>query len=309
MNKLDVNEARRRRLGEASPLKRNAYLALEDLPAAHGAARAFGVGLLLLIVANALLVGVGDDAYGRVAFTAAFAFNAVSSVVFAVEYALRLWIADIDRPVLVPARARARYARSVMGIVDLLSFLPMAFILFTPYSGALADAVRIVRLVRLVKITRYMRGLKTIGVVLRKCQREIVAAFMVVALLCVASSVLMYEAEHAAQPEDFDSVFTGLYWAMTTMTSTGYGDLVPITPLGRLVGFLTMALSIGVIAIPAGIFSAGFVAEFRKVDERERAERAAGIPDASASGEKHPHETTADARAGRDDRPDEGEAQ
>lgn len=80
----------------------------------------------------------------------------------------------------------------------------------------------------------------------------------------------MYEIEHPVQPEKFDSVFTGMYWAMTTITTTGYGDLVPVTAAGRLVGFCTMLLSIGVVAIPAGIFSAGFVSEFRAQDARDR---------------------------------------
>ncbi|MEG1516925.1 MAG: potassium channel family protein, partial [Raoultibacter sp.] len=83
------------------------------------------------------------------------------------------------------------------------------------------------------------------------------------AMLTVTSSVLMYTVENPVQPEAFDSVFTGLYWAMTTITSTGYGDLVPVTAPGRVIGFLTMTLSIAVVAIPAGIFSAGFVAEFQ----------------------------------------------
>lgn len=73
----------------------------------------------------------------------------------------------------------------------------------------------------------------------------------------------MYEAEHTAQPEAFDSILTGIYWAMTTITTTGYGDLVPITALGRVIGFIVMVLSIAIVAIPAGIFSAGFVEEFR----------------------------------------------
>lgn len=111
-----------------------------------------------------------------------------------------------------------------------------------------------------------MRGLHSIGQVFVKRRQEIIAAFMVLALLAVASSVLMYEAEHAAQPEVFDNVLTGLYWAVTTMTSTGYGDVVPITPLGRLIGFVVMVISIAVVAIPAGIFSAGFIEEFRSED-------------------------------------------
>ena len=113
-----------------------------------------------------------------------------------------------------------------------------------------------------------------------KRRQEIVAAFTVLGLLTVTASVLMFEVEHPVQPDKFDSVLTGMYWAMTTITSTGYGDLVPLTAAGRLVGFLTMLLSIGVVAIPAGIFSAGFVAEFRAQDARARARCGADEGDA-----------------------------
>lgn len=263
--------------GKAATLKQSVFVALDDLPDAHGAARAFGIFLLLLIVANALLIGADMPDYDSGSMNAILAFNIGSTAVFAIEYALRLWTADIKYPDFGPVGARLRYATSAMGIIDLLSFLPMLLVWLIPHSNVLVEVMRIIRLVRLVKVSRYMSGLKTIAVVFRKGQREIVAAFMVVALVCIASSVLMYEAEHSAQPEQFDSVFTGIYWAMTTMTSTGYGDLVPITPLGRFIGFVTMALSIAVIAIPAGIFSAGFVAEFRNQDRiranRKRRER------------------------------------
>ena len=194
--------------------------------------------------------------------------NVVSTFIFAIEYILRLWVADIKFPQLGPTRSRIRYARSMMGIVDLLSCVPMMLLWLWPFSATLSDAIRIVRLVRLVKISRYMRGLRTIGIVLEKRKQEIIAAFMVLTLICIASSVLVFEAEHQVQPDKFDSIFSGLYWALTTMTSTGYGDLAPITPFGRLVGGITMFLSIGVVAIPAGIFSAGFVAEFRNSDNR-----------------------------------------
>lgn len=248
---------------EAASIKRQFYLALEDLPSAHGLPRIFGILLLVLIVANALLVGTDETFYATGTISPLFVFNIVSTILFAIEYALRIWVADLLYKGIPPRRARLKYILSPLGLIDLFSFAPMVLLFFVPYSAAVVDAVRIIRLIRLIKITRYMRGLQTIARVFKKRQREIIAAFMVLALLCVASSVLMYEAEHAAQPEDFDSVLTGLYWAMTTMTSTGYGDLVPITPLGRLIGFITMALSIGVVAIPAGIFSAGFVAEFK----------------------------------------------
>lgn len=259
---------RNKALESASPLKRETYFALDDLRRAGRIAKILGVSLLVLIAANALPMGYSAEEYGTLFTRMLFALNVVSTFVFAVEYILRLWVADIKFPNLNPVAARLRYARSALGIVDLLSCVPMMLLWLWPFSTTLSDAIRIVRLVRLVKISRYMRGLRTISIVFEKRKQEIIAAFMVLALICIASSVLVFEAEHQVQPDKFDNVFSGLYWALTTMTSTGYGDLTPITPFGRLVGAITMVLSIGVVAIPAGIFSAGFVTEFRYSDSR-----------------------------------------
>lgn len=246
-----------------TPRKQQTYLALEDPLLAHRLGRFCGIGLFVLIVANAFLLESFSSSLGGVLSVAMRVFSIFSTVVFAGEYFCRLWVADMLYPELPAGRARVRYALSLMGIIDLLAFLPSMLMWVVPFSPGLADAVRIIRLVRLIKISRYMRGLRTIGLVLKKRRHEIVAAFMVLALLTIASSVLMYEAEHAVQPDKFDSVFTGIYWAMTTITTTGYGDLVPVTPLGRFVGFVTMVLAIAAIAIPSGIFSAGFVEAFR----------------------------------------------
>lgn len=246
--------------------KRRLYLALETPLAATKLGRVAGLFLIVLIVLNALLVGAAGIDMTAWQEAALRCFGIFSAVVFAVEYICRILIADMLRPDLDPVRARVRYALSPMGLVDLLSFLPALVAFFLPLSSAVNDAARIVRLVRLIKISRYMRGLRVITRVLVKRRQEIAAAFMVLALLAVASSVLMYQAEHAVQPEVFDSVLTGLYWAVTTMTTTGYGDIAPVTAAGRFIGVATMVVSIGAVAIPAGIFSAGFIEEFREKD-------------------------------------------
>lgn len=253
--------------------KRRLFLALEHpMRATAGGKLVCGV-ILAFIIANALLVCLPAEWTLELPSGFVYGFSIVSALVFACEYGLRIWTADELRPQYAPARARLRYVVSPMGIVDLLSWLPSIVMVFFPITSTLGDAISVIRLIRLIKISRYMKGLATIGVVMKKRRQEIVAAFMVLALLTVAASVLMYEAEHAAQPDAFDSIFTGVYWAMTTITTTGYGDLVPITALGRFVGFVVMVLSIAVVAIPAGIFSAGFVEEFRA--QRKRDEDAA----------------------------------
>ncbi len=259
-----------------SSFKRQVFLSLEDLPHARGLALLAGICLFVLISINAILVifdslpTVSNSLKGMID-----AFGILSSFIFAAEYIARLWVADMTYPKLTPRRARLHYATSIMGIIDLLTFLPIIFVLFSPFLNSVIHMTYVVRLVRLFKLTRYMKGIQSLSRVFKKSRSEIVAAFTVLALLTITASVLMYEIENPVQPEVFDSVLTGMYWAITTITSTGFGDLVPITPLGRFVGSVTMVLSIAFVAIPAGIFSAGFVAEFQNQDNERRRLRSA----------------------------------
>lgn len=255
------------RLYQASSFKKNAYYASENPLQGGPVARFFGITLFVLIVINAVLVFMLEDpGFSDTTRLVFYLIGSVSTIFFGIEYLIRLWIADLVYPHLSPAKARLRYAFSLMGIIDFLSFAPGILAFFLPLSQQILHSIRIIRLIRLLKMTRYMRGLKSIGRVFQKRRAEIGASFVVLGLLTVTASVLMYAIENPVQPEKFDNVFTGMYWAMTTITTTGYGDIVPITAFGRVVGFFTMVLAIGAVAIPAGIFSAGFVSEFRSED-------------------------------------------
>lgn len=267
----DPRELHRRKLRQASPFKRQVYFALENLRHAHLPAKILGITLFVLIVANAVMVFIASQADLDPNLVRFFiGFYTFSTVCFGIEYFLRLWIADIAYADYTPGYARLRYVCSLMGIIDMLAFLPPVIAWFLPATPALLNTINVLRLVRLVKVSRYMRGLQTIGRVFRKRKREIIASFLVILLLVVVSSMLLFEAERYAQPDKFTSIFVGVYWAVTTITSTGFGDLVPITPIGRFIGSIVMLLSIALVAIPGGIFSAGFVTEFRTLDEHQR---------------------------------------
>ncbi|MEG1512654.1 MAG: ion transporter [Raoultibacter sp.] len=247
-----------------SPFKRQVYYAVEDVRRGNRVARFLGVMIFVLIVLNVVALLLETEKNLTVFAQEGFLiFGIFSTACFAVEYCCRVYVADVIYPTIKPVRARLRYVFSPMGIIDFLAFFPAMISWVIPFSLVALNALRVIRLIRLVKITRYMKGLHTIARVLHTRNREIVAALMVLGMLTITSSVLMYAVEHPVQPEVFDSVFSGLYWAMTTITTTGYGDLVPLTVPGRVIGFLTMVFSIAVVAIPAGIFSAGFVAEFQ----------------------------------------------
>lgn len=264
--------SRHRRLKSATVLKRETFYALEDIRKASLVGRIFGIGLFVLIIANALLIFVMADPVqgGENVFLSADPigwFFRFSTVCFALEYLARIWTADVLYGSLPPWRARLKYLTSLWGIIDLLAFLPNLLSWFIPMTSAIRNTVNLLRLVRLIKISRYMRGLETIGRVLAMRRHEIIASLMVLLLLICVSSVLMYEVEHPAQPDKFNSLLTGIYWAVTTVTSTGYGDIVPVTNLGRILGSLIMLLGVGIVAIPGGILSAGFVAEYQNTSQ------------------------------------------
>lgn len=245
-------------------LKHATHLTLNDPTHAGRAGKAVAGMLGALIVANALLIFVVfDGTIDEFTHHGLFLFDTASTAVFAVEYLCRIWTADMLYPDRSPARARLRYIVSPMGIVDLLAVAPFVAVMagIIPYQTL--NSFRVLRVMRLFKVTRYMRGLAAIATVLKRRRNEIVASFAVLFVLAITASVLMYQVENPMQPDKFDSVLTGMYWAITTITSTGYGDLVPITPLGRLIGFGVMVLSIGLVAIPGGIFTAGFIEEMR----------------------------------------------
>lgn len=257
-------------LQSASEVKRQTFYALENPRKAKLPARIVGYFLFFLIVANAAVVFVSSQP-GLDAGVAGIvnAFYTFSTVCFMVEYIARVWIADLAFGNCTRAMARVKYVFSPLGIIDFLSFAPNVVAWFIPMTPFLRTLVNVVRLVRLVKISRYMRGLRAIGKVLQKRRHEIVASFLVLFLLIIVASVVMYEIENPAQPEKFDNLLSGIYWAVTTITATGYGDLVPITPAGRIVGSVIMFLSVALVAIPGGIFSAGFVAEFQNANYRK----------------------------------------
>lgn len=263
-------EELRHKLGDSSQFKRQTFYALENIRKAKWPGRIIGSALFVLIVLNAAIVFVSaQPGLDPVAGDVIQAFYTFSTCCFAVEYIARIWIADLAYGHISPAKARLKYIISPLGIIDLLSFFPNMLAWFFPITPALRNAINLVRLVRLIKISRYMRGLRTIGRVIVNRRSEIVAAFLVIGLLIVVASVVMYEIEHPAQPQAFNSLFSGLWWAVETVTGTGYGDIVPITVPGRIVGAIIMFLSVALVAIPGGIFSAGFVSEYQNANLRK----------------------------------------
>ena len=198
-----------------------------------------------------------------------------SIVIFTAEYLLRIWTADLLYPQLSPWKARLKYVVSGMAIIDLLAILPFYLPRILPIKLLGLRVFRLVRVQRLFKLQRYSDSLNSITSVFKSKARDIATSFFVVLLLLTVSSLFIYYAEHDAQPENFRNAFSGLWWAVATLTTVGYGDIYPITPLGRFLGAIIAILGIGVVAVPTSILSAGFMETLNKqIAEAEEAEKA-----------------------------------
>ncbi len=190
---------------------------------------------------------------------------------FALDYVLRLltvrckYDKEDDVTELYAIR---KYALSFMGIVDILSWLPYYLPVFFPAGTVAFRMIRIVRIFRLFRINAYYDSLHVITDVLYEKRQQLVSSVMIILILMIGSSLCMYSLEHEAQPEVFSNAFSGIWWATSTLLTVGYGDIYPITTLGKIFGILISFLGVGMVAIPTGIISAGFVNQYSTVKRK-----------------------------------------
>ena len=184
---------------------------------------------------------------------------------FAVDYLLRLWTAPVLRPNLPEFKAAAKYVLSFSGLVDLLSFLPYYLPVFFPAGAVAFRMFRVVRIFRLFRINAYYDSLNVITEVIASKRQQLMSSVFIILTLMLASSLCMYSLEHEAQPEVFTNAFSGIWWSMSTLLTVGYGDIYPITTLGKLFGICIAFLGVGMVAIPTGIISAGFVDQYSRI--------------------------------------------
>ena len=189
----------------------------------------------------------------------------VTSAFFAVDYVLRVWTARCLYPTLTPGKATVRYVSSVGGLIDLVSFLPTFLPVFFPSGMVAFRMFRVVRIFRLFRINAYYDSLHVITEVLRGKRQQLLSSVFIILTLMLASSLCMYSLEHEAQPEVFRNAFSGIWWSVSTLLTVGYGDIYPITTAGKIFGIVITFLGVGMVAIPTGIISAGFVDQYSRI--------------------------------------------
>jgi voltage-gated potassium channel len=227
--------------------------------------------IYLLIVLNVISIILESYKGLREIFSFEFyAFEAFSVVIFSIEYVLRVWTSNLDESISGKGR-RLKFVISGMGIIDLLSILPFYLPFLLPFDLRMLRILRLFRLLRIIKLGRLSRSLKTISSVLKESKSDLAITIFSAFVLLILSSTIMYYVENEAQPDKFDNIGQSLWWAVATLTTVGYGDIYPITGLGKFMSAIIALIGIGFIALPTGIISSAFIEKVQK-DKKQKIE-------------------------------------
>ena len=178
---------------------------------------------------------------------------------FALDYILRLYTANLLYPNHDELRSAIKYMLSFSGIVDLWSFLPYYLPTFFPAGAAVFNMFRVARIFRLFRINAYYDSLNVITEVIVSKKQQLLSSVFIILTLMLASSLCMYSLEHEAQPEVFQNAFSGIWWSASTLLTVGYGDIYPVSTAGRIITMISSMFGIAVVALPAGIITAGYM--------------------------------------------------
>lgn len=189
----------------------------------------------------------------------------VTIVIFLVEYLLRIWTAEYLYPGKRPIGSKLRFMVSFYGVVDFFTIIPYFLPLIFPTGLAAFRLFRVVRIFRLFRINANYDAFNVITEVIREKSSQLLSSLFLILMLLVASSLCMYSLEHEVQPENFSNAFSGIWWSVSTLLTVGYGDIYPVTVGGRFMAIIIAFLGVGVVAIPTGIISAGFMEYFTRL--------------------------------------------
>jgi voltage-gated potassium channel len=191
-------------------------------------------------------------------------FEIFSVFVFSIEYLLRIWTCTYKEKYGHPFFGRLKFIFSVGGLIDLFAILPFYLPFFIRYDLRFIRILRLIRFLRFFKLSRFMNASKVISKVVKAKKEELILSLLITLFLIIIASCTMFFVEHDAQPDKFSSIPETMWWSVATLTTVGYGDVFPITPLGKTLTAFISVLGIGMFALPAGIFASGFSDELNK---------------------------------------------
>ncbi|OIN56992.1 ion transporter [Arsenicibacter rosenii] len=223
----------------------------------------FNLILVTVISLNALAIVLHTvPAYNLKYEKLFYDFELFSVTFFTIEYLLRIWVCVENEKYQHPVKGRLRYIFSTSAIIDFLAIFPFFFTLFAA-DLAIIRILRLFRIFRLFRISRYSHAFRMIQHAVADRKEELVLSVVLIVFMLIIVSSLMYYVEHNVQPKLFSSIPATMWWGVTAMTTVGYGDIYPITPLGKLLGGLVAIMGVGLFALPTGILVSGFLDHVR----------------------------------------------
>ncbi len=216
------------------------------------ASRFYDGFMILVIILSIIPIAMKDPG------TVWNALDKLCVAIFIVDYALRLFTADFKLEDRRRAFSFLRYPLTPMAVIDLLSILPS----FIPVNRSLRllRLFRALRVFRIFRVLRYSKSLRTVSVVMKKSKDSLIAVYSLAAVYIVISALVILNAE----PRSFDSFFEALYWATTSLATVGYGDIYPVTAVGKAISMISSMMGIAIVALPSSIITAGYVEEIKK---------------------------------------------
>ena len=254
-------------------LRRRLYLTLDPSEKGGIAERIFEIILIAIILLNILAIILSsikeiDEKYDRYFRD----FEIFSLIFFTVEYIARIY-SIVEKPRYKnPINGRLRYAATPLALIDLFSFLPF-YLAFLPIDLRFLRIFRLMSIFRMFKIARYLQALILFRRVLVERKEQLVLSFLFILFILVIISFIMFYVENAAQPDKFSSIPATMWWGIATLTTVGYGDMVPITDMGKFLGGIFAIAGVGLLALPAGILSSGFFELLHVDKQKERTKK------------------------------------
>jgi len=233
--------------------------------------RVFDIAIMALIFLNIVAVILEtvqalSKSYGQFFHR----FELISVIIFTIEYLLRIWTITHKPGYGHPVRGRIKFILSPFALVDLFAILPFYLPMLFKLDMRFIRAIRLLRLFRLLKMGRYSNSIQLLGSVIKGKKEELLITVFVVTLLLVLSSSLMYFFEHEVQPQHFSSIPASMWWGVAALTTVGYGDVYPVTQIGKFLAAFIAIIGIGVFALPTGILASGLVEEIHKKDKETK---------------------------------------
>ena len=224
--------------------------------------------MVFLIILNVTVVILETVRGIHAQFLAEFIIiDVVSVFIFTVEYFLRIWVCTLYEEFSHPITGRIRFALTPYMIIDALAIFPFYAPLLIPIDLRFLRILRLFRILRILKLGRYSDAVNTFHRIITRKKEQLLLALSLLLIVMVLASALMYDAEHEVQPEVFASIPHAMWWALVTLATVGYGDVYPITPMGKILSGVVVIVGIMIFALPTAIFAAGFVEEIEQEQE------------------------------------------